>query len=258
MPTRKKKLKLISWNVNGIRAVLKKGFLDFVAESKPDVLCIQETKAAPDQVGLSLDGYRPYWNAAERKGYSGTLIFSKIEPLSVKNGLGVKKHDDEGRVITLEFEDYFLVTVYTPNSKRDLSRLEYRVEEWDTAFLRYLRTLEKTKPVVFCGDLNVSHKEIDLANPKSNRRNAGFTDEERGRFDKIVAAGFIDTFREFEPGGGHYSWWSYMGGARAKNIGWRLDYFCVSKSLRPRLEDAFILPDVPDSDHCPVGIILKA
>jgi len=251
-------MKLISWNVNGIRAVLKKGFLDFVANEKPDILCLQEVKAMKEQVELELPGYEQFWNSAVKKGYSGVAIFSKITPLSVKNGLGIEGHDQEGRVLTLEFEDYYLVNVYTPNSKRELLRLQYRTEEWDVAFLNHVKSLEEHKPVVFCGDLNVAHTEIDLANPKSNRKNAGFTDQERESFDNIVAAGFIDTFREFESEGGHYSWWSYMGGARARNVGWRIDYFCISQALRPRLKSAYILPDVMGSDHCPVAIDLTS
>ena len=246
-------MKLISWNVNGIRAVIKKGFYDFVDIYKPDILCIQETKAHPEQVDLKLLDYPyQYWNSAEKKGYSGTAIFSKIEPLAIKYGLGIKKHDLEGRVITLEFNDYFLVTVYTPNSKRELLRLNYRQKEWDVDFLKYLKELEKDKPVVFCGDLNVAHKEIDLKNPKTNHRNAGFTDEERMGFDNYVNAGFIDTFREFEKGEGHYTWWSYMFQARSRNVGWRIDYFCISESLRSNLKNAYILKDVMGSDHAPV------
>ena len=246
-------MKLISWNVNGIRAVIKKGFYDFVETYNPDILCIQETKAHPEQVDLTLSDYPyQYWNSAEKKGYSGTAIFSKVEPLSIAYDMGIKKHDLEGRVITAEFKDYFLVTVYTPNSKRELLRLDYRQKEWDIDFLKHLKKLEKKKPVVFCGDLNVAHKEIDLKNPKTNRRNAGFTDEERMGFDNYVNAGFIDTFREFEKGEGHYTWWSYMFQARARDIGWRIDYFCISKALRSILKDAYILKDVMGSDHAPV------
>ncbi len=246
-------MKLISWNVNGIRAVIKKGFYDFVATYNPDILCIQETKAHPEQVDLTLSDYPyQYWNSAEKKGYSGTAIFSKVEPLSIAYDMGIKKHDLEGRVITAEFKDYFLVTVYTPNSKRELLRLDYRQKEWDIDFLKHLKKLEKKKPVVFCGDLNVAHKEIDLKNPKTNRRNAGFTDEERMGFDNYVNAGFIDTFREFEKGEGHYTWWSYMFQARARDIGWRIDYFCISKALRSILKNAYILKDVMGSDHAPI------
>ena len=246
-------MKLISWNVNGIRAVIKKGFYDFVENYNPDILCIQETKAHPEQVDLTLSDYPyQYWNSAEKKGYSGTAIFSKVEPLSIDYDMGIKKHDLEGRVITAEFKDYFLVTVYTPNSKRELLRLDYRQKEWDVDFLKHLKELEKKKPVVFCGDLNVAHKEIDLKNPKTNRRNAGFTDEERMGFDNYVNAGFIDTFREFQKGEGHYTWWSYMFQARARDIGWRIDYFCISKGLRSILKDAYILKDIMGSDHAPV------
>ena len=248
-------MKIISWNVNGIRAVIKKGFYDFVDKYKPDILCLQETKAHPEQVDIKLDQY-PYqfWNSAEKKGYSGTAIFSKKEPLSVKNNIGIDKHDNEGRVIAVEFEDYFLVTVYTPNSKRELLRLEYRAQEWDVDFLKYLKKLEEEKPVIFCGDLNVAHKEIDLKNPKTNKRNAGFTDEERLGFDNYIASGFIDTFREFEKGEGHYTWWSYMFNSRAKNVGWRIDYFCISQILRSKLAKSYILKDVMGSDHAPVAI----
>jgi len=248
-------MKIISWNVNGIRAVIKKGFYDFIDEYKPDILCLQETKAHPEQVDIKLNQY-PYqfWNSAEKKGYSGTAIFSKKEPLSVKNNIGIDKHDNEGRVIAVEFEDYFLVTVYTPNSKRELLRLEYRAQEWDVDFLKYLKKLEEEKPVIFCGDLNVAHKEIDLKNPKTNKRNAGFTDEERLGFDNYIESGFIDTFREFEKGEGHYTWWSYMFNSRAKNVGWRIDYFCISQILRSKLVKSYILKDVMGSDHAPVAI----
>lgn len=245
-------MKLISWNVNGIRAVLKKGFLDFVRRARPDVLCIQETKARPDQVEIALPRYTASWNAAERKGYAGTACFTKPSPRSVVNGLGAAHADNEGRLITLEYDGFFLVNVYTPNSQRGLTRLAYRTKQWDAAFLRHLQRLEKKKPVIFCGDLNVAHKEVDIADPKGNRRTAGFTDEERAGFDRIIAAGFIDTFREFEKGPGHYTWWSYWGNARANNHGWRLDYFCISAALRPRLTSAAILPGVMGSDHCPV------
>ena len=248
-------MKLISWNVNGIRAVIKKGFYDFVATYNPDILCIQETKAHPEQVDLTLSDYPyQYWNSAEKKGYSGTAIFSKVEPLSIDYDMGIKKHDLEGRVITAEFKDYFLVTVYTPNSKRELLRLDYRKKEWDVDFLIFLKKLEKTKPVIFCGDLNVAHKEIDLKNPKTNHRNAGFTDEEREGFDNYINKGFIDTFREFEKGAGHYTWWSYMFQARSRNIGWRIDYFCVSKTLSPIVRNSYILKDVMGSDHAPIVI----
>ena len=252
-------MKIISWNVNGIRAVLKKGFLDFMDEHDPDIICIQETKAHKEQVELDLDKYPyKYWNSAEKKGYSSTAIFSKHKPINVINDMGIEKHDNEGRIITLEFKDYYLVTVYTPNSKRDLSRLPYRQNEWDVDFLSYMKSLEKNKPVIFCGDLNVAHKEEDLANPSSNKTtksrpgNAGFTDEEREGFDNIINAGFIDTFREFHKGNGHYTWWSYMGGARARNVGWRIDYFCISPSLKSIITDSSILPEVMGSNHCPI------
>ena len=251
-------MKFISWNVNGLRAVLKKGFLDFFEREKPDFLCLQEVKALPEQVELELNGHHAFWNPARRLGYSGTLILTPHAPLSVAYGIGIDEHDQEGRVITLEYPDWYLVTVYTPNAKRDLSRLDYRCGQWDVDFLAYVKALEQRKPVIFCGDLNVAHKEIDLANPKGNQGNAGFTDEERAGFDRIAEAGFIDTFREFKPEGGHYSWWSYMGRAREKNIGWRIDYFCISPALRPRLVSAAIHPEVMGSDHCPVSIEIQA
>lgn len=249
--------KLISWNVNGIRAVLKKGFLDFVKKHKPDILCIQETKAQPEQVELDLKGYEAHWNSAVRKGYSGVLTLTKKKLLNVSKGMGVKKHDQEGRVLTTEFKNYFLVNVYTPNSKRGLERLPYRHKEWDVDFLKFLKKLEKKKPVIFCGDLNVAHKEIDLTYPKQNRKNHGFTDEEREGFDRFVKSGFVDTFREFEKEGGHYSWWSQMHKARPRNIGWRIDYFCVSKTLKKKLKGASILSKVMGSDHAPVQLVLK-
>ena len=246
-------MKIITWNVNGIRAVIKKGFYDFMKEHNPDLICLQETKANKEQVELQLDNYKyQYWNSAEKKGYSGTAIFSKAQPINVTYGLGIKKHDNEGRVITAEFENNYLVTVYTPNSKRELLRLDYRQKEWDIDFLKFLKKLEKSKPVIFCGDLNVAHKEIDLKNPKTNKRNAGFTDEERTGFDNYINAGFIDSFREFEKGEGHYTWWSYMFQARTKNIGWRIDYFCVSSILQNKLKNSYILKDVLGSDHAPV------
>ncbi|MCK6562203.1 exodeoxyribonuclease III [candidate division KSB1 bacterium] len=250
-------MKLISWNVNGIRAVLKKNFAAFIETAAPEVLCVQETKAAPEQVSLALPGYQQFWNTAEKKGYAGTAIFTKIAPLSVRRDLGVDEHDREGRVLTTEFADFFLVNVYTPNAKRDLSRLEYRVQ-WDADFLKFLKRLERKKPVIFCGDLNVAHTEIDLANPKANVGNHGFTPEERAGFDNFVKHGFVDSFREFHREGGHYTWWSQIGNARSRNVGWRIDYFCISAVLRPRLQKAFILPEVTGSDHCPVGIVLAA
>ena len=252
-----RRMKLISWNVNGLRAVLKKNFLEFLDHEKPDILCLQETKCTPDQVGqLWPAKYRTCWNWAEKKGYSGTAIFTKTRPLCITPHIGAVEHDREGRVLTAEYGGFFLVNVYVPNSKRDLSRLPYR-RKWDRDFLAFLKRLEKKKPVIFCGDLNVAHTEIDLANPRANVKNHGFTPEERAGFSAFMEAGFVDTFREFEKGGGHYSWWSQMGGARARNVGWRLDYFLVSAALRPRLRRAFIQPHVAGSDHCPVGIELK-
>ncbi|KAA3658597.1 MAG: exodeoxyribonuclease III [Calditrichaeota bacterium] len=250
-------MKLISWNVNGIRAAINKGFTDIFKNENMDILCLQETKATPAQVDLDLNGYFAFWNSAEKKGYSGTAVFSKIEPLGVQNGMGIPEHDNEGRVITLEYEKFYLVNVYTPNSQRELMRLDYRQNQWDVAFLKHVKSLEKEKPVIFCGDLNVAHKEIDLANPKSNKRNAGFTDEERAGFDKIVNAGFIDTFREFNKDAGQYTWWTYRMNARARNVGWRIDYFCISSALRPNLKDAFIRSEVMGSDHCPIGITME-
>lgn len=245
-------MKFISWNVNGIRAVIKKGFYDFMDEYNPDIICIQETKAHKEQVDLVLKDYPyQYWNSAVKKGYSSTAVFSKKEPINVINDIGIEEHDQEGRVITLEFKEYYLVTVYTPNSKRELLRLDYRIE-WDKDFLNFLMKLQDKKPVIFCGDLNVAHTEIDLKNPKTNRSNPGFTNEERNGFSNIVNNGFIDTFREFNKEGGHYTWWSYMFQARAKDIGWRIDYFCISESLRENLTDSYILKDVLGSDHAPV------
>ena len=249
-------MKLFSWNVNGIRAVLGKGFGEFLATYQPDILCLQEVRAHQEQVACDFPGYEIHWNAAEKKGYSGTAILTRRSPLTVSKGIGLKQHDNEGRVLTAEFPEFFLVNVYTPNSQRDLARLDYRVKEWDRAFHCYLVRLEEAKPVIFCGDLNVAHKEIDLANPKSNKRNAGFTMEERESFDGYVNHGFIDTFREFEKGGGHYTWWSQMPGIREKNIGWRIDYICMSQPLRPHLKHAAIHPTVFGSDHCPVSVHL--
>ena len=250
------KMKLISWNVNGLRSVLRKNFLEFIEHEQPDVLCLQETKCGPDDVeSLWTRRYFVSWNCAARKGYSGTATFSKTRPLSVTTGIDREDHDKEGRVLTTEFEQFLLVNVYVPNSKRDLSRLAYR-QEWDREFLAYLKKLECKKPVVFCGDLNVAHAEIDLANPKANVRNHGFTPEERAGFDSFAHAGFIDAFREFEKAGGHYTWWSPMAGVRSRNIGWRIDYFLISAALRPKLKHAFIRPHVLGSDHCPIGIEL--
>ena len=247
-------MKLISWNVNGLRACVQKGFLDFFEQADADVFCIQESKLQEGQIELDLPGYFQYWNYAQRKGYSGTAVFSKREPEAVFYGIGIPKHDTEGRVITLEYEGYYLVTVYTPNSQSELARLSYRME-WEDDFLKYLKGLEKKKPVIFCGDLNVAHKEIDLKNPGPNRRNAGFTDEEREKFTRVVESGFIDTYRYFYPEQeGVYSWWSYRFRAREKNAGWRIDYFCVSESLKDKLRDAKILTQVMGSDHCPVEL----
>ena len=247
-------VKLISWNVNGLRAVLKKNFLDYLGDERPDILCLQETKCTPEQVEqLWPADYTVFWNSAVKKGYSGTAIFSKKRPLAVIPHIGISEHDNEGRVLTAEYDGFYLVNVYVPNSKRELTRLAYR-QQWDRDFLAYLKKLEKKKPVIWCGDLNVAHTEIDLANPKANVHNHGFTPEERAGFDAVVKAGFIDTFREFEPGGGHYTWWSPMAGARSRNVGWRIDYFLLSKTFRPRLKSAFIRNKVLGSDHCPVGI----
>lgn len=249
-------MKLISWNVNGLRSVVRKNFVEFLEAERPDVLCLQETKCAPEDVeGLWMSKLSCHWNSAEKKGYSGTAIFARSAPLNVTRGIGVADHDREGRVLTAEFGKFFLVNVYVPNSQRELTRLAYR-QEWDRDFLRYLKKLEHRKPVIFCGDLNVAHEEIDLANPKANMKNHGFTPEERAGFSAVLKAGFIDSFREFEKGGGHYTWWSQMPGVRARNIGWRLDYFVMSPALRPRLKRAFILKDVMGSDHCPVGVEL--
>lgn len=252
-------MKLISWNVNGVRSILTKGFHQFVAEADADVICLQETKAHPDQLTEIAwpKGYLHYWNAAEKKGYSGTAIFTRHEPKSVQYGIGVAQHDQEGRVITAEYDDFYLVNVYVPNSQRALTRLAYRTQHWGPDFRAYLKRLEETKPVILCGDLNVAHREIDLARPKENTKNAGFTPEEREDFSRFIDAGFIDTFREFEPNGGHYTWWSYQSQARERNIGWRIDYFCVSEILRSRLRSASILPHVLGSDHCPVGLELQ-
>ena len=248
-------MKIISWNVNGIRAVIKKGFLDFINDFNPDIICIQETKAHPEQVDLDLDNYKfKYWNSATKKGYSGTAIFSKIKPISVQNDMNIEKHDDEGRVICMELKNYFLVTVYTPNSKRDLSRLDYRSNEWDRDFLIYLKELEKIKPIIFCGDLNVAHKEIDLKNPKTNKKNAGFTNEERLGFDNYINSGFLDTFRMYNKEPNHYTWWSYMFNSRAKNVGWRIDYFCISEILKKKINKSIILPEIMGSDHAPILI----
>ena len=252
-----KVMKLISWNVNGLRAVMGKNFMEFFNEIDADIFCLQETKLQEGQIEMDLPGYYQYWNYAEKKGYSGTAIFSKKEALSVKYGIGIEEHDHEGRVITVEYDDFFFVTVYTPNSQDGLKRLDYRMQ-WEDDFLAYLKGLEATKPVIFAGDLNVAHKEIDLKNPKTNRKNAGFTDEERGKMDKVIESGFIDTFRYFYPEQeAIYSWWSYRFKAREKNAGWRIDYFMASDALKDRLVDAKIHTDVMGSDHCPVELLLK-
>lgn len=250
-------VKLISWNVNGFRSVLRKNFLSYLAQEKPDILCLQEIKCRPDDVEpLWPARYLAHWNPAAKKGYAGTAILTRTQPVNVRVHRGVAEHDQEGRVLTAEYADFFLVNVYVPNSKRDLSRLPYR-QKWDRDFLRYLKRLEKKKPVVFCGDLNVAHNEIDLTHPKANVKNHGFTPEERSGFDSLVRAGFVDTFREFEKSGGHYTWWSTMSDARSRNVGWRIDYFLISATLRPRLKKAFIRSDVLGSDHCPVGIEIR-
>jgi len=250
-------MKLISWNVNGIRACVQKGFLDFFREADADIFCIQETKMQEGQLELELPGYYQYWNYAVRKGYSGTAIFTKREPLNVRYGIGIEEHDQEGRVITLEYDDLYFVTVYTPNSQNELARLDYRMR-WETDFLVYLKKLEEKKPVVFCGDLNVAAEGVGLENPKTNRKNAGFTDEERDKFRTLKASGFIDTFRYFYPDQeGVYSWWSYRFSARKKNAGWRIDYFVVSEALKGRLKDAKIHTEILGSDHCPVELDMQ-
>jgi len=249
-------MKLISWNVNGIRAALRKDFMGWFEKEKPDILCIQETKAWMEQVDLIVPGYEQFWNQAEKKGYSGTLVLTNIKPKSVGNGIGILEHDTEGRVQTIEFNDFFLVNVYTPNAQRTLGRLKYR-QEWDKEFLKYIKELEKTKPVITCGDFNVAPQEIDIARAKENRGNAGFTDEERKGFQNMMDAGFIDTFRHLHPDEVKYSWWAYMFNSRAKNIGWRIDHVLMSNAIKPKLREAFILTDVMGSDHCPVGITLQ-
>ena len=247
-------MKLISWNVNGIRACLTKGFEDIFKKLDADIFCIQETKCQPEQIELEFEGYTSYWNSAEKKGYSGTAIFTKKEPIDVKYGIEIEKHDKEGRVITLEFEKFYMVDIYTPNSKRELERLDYR-QIWEDVIRKYLLKLNETKPVIMCGDLNVAHKEIDLKNPKTNRHNAGFTDEERQKMTELLDAGFTDSFRYLYPDKENaYSWWSYMGHAREKNVGWRIDYFIVSKSIENQIKEAKIYPEIMGSDHCPVGL----
>jgi exodeoxyribonuclease-3 len=250
-------IKMISWNVNGLRAVMGKGFTEFINSESPDILCLQETKLSEGQYDTVFDGYTQYFSYAEKKGYSGTAVFTRIKPLSVSYGIGVEAHDHEGRTITLEFEDYYLVTVYTPNAQRALERLPYRME-WEDDFREYLLRLNAKKPVIFCGDLNVAHREIDLKNPKTNKNNAGFTMEERSKFSLLLDSGFIDTFRYFYPDKTDaYTWWSYITNAREKNVGWRIDYFCISNALAPRLLDAAILSEVYGSDHCPVMLTLE-
>ena len=250
-------MKLISWNVNGIRACQTKGFADFFKEVDADIFCLQETKCQPDQVDIEFEGYKSYWNSAETKGYSGTAIFAKKEPLNVTYGIGIEEHDKEGRVITLEFEKFYMITIYTPNAKRELERLEYRMI-WEDEMRKYLLKLNEAKPVIICGDLNVAHKEIDLKNPKSNRRNAGFTDEERGKMTELLDAGFTDSFRYLYPEQTEaYTWWSYMGRARKKNIGWRIDYFITSKDIEKNIKEASIYSEIYGSDHCPVGLEIE-
>lgn len=250
-------MKLISWNVNGLRAVMKKGFLDYFNQELPDMMCLQEIKMSEGQMELDLPGYYQYYNYAQKKGYSGTAVFTKHKPINVSYGIGIEDHDTEGRVITLEFDEFFLVNCYTPNSQRGLTRLDYR-QKWEDVFREYLLELNKTKPVILCGDLNVAHKEIDLANPKSNRKNAGFTDEERGKFTELLNAGFIDTYRYFYPDiPDMYSWWSYITKARERNVGWRIDYFVISKDFEDKILDASIHMEQMGSDHCPVVLYLK-
>ena len=250
-------MKFISWNVNGLRAALTKGFMDFFNEADADIFCLQETKLQAGQIELDLEGYEQYWNYAVKKGYSGTAVFTKKKPLNVTYGIGIEEHDQEGRVITLEFEEFYFVTVYTPNSQNELARLDYRMK-WESDFLAYLKKLEEEKPVIFCGDLNVAHKEIDLKNPKTNRKNAGFTDEERAKFTTLLDSGFTDTFRYFYPEQeGIYSWWSYRFKAREKNAGWRIDYFLASASLNDKLKGAAIHTDIFGSDHCPVELTIE-
>ncbi|MBC6003782.1 Exodeoxyribonuclease [uncultured Clostridium sp.] len=250
-------MKFISWNVNGLRACVTKGFMDYFKEVDADIFCLQETKLQEGQIELELKGYYDYWNYATKKGYSGTAIFTKKKPLSVSYGIDIEEHDNEGRVITLEFEDFYFVTVYTPNSQQGLKRLDYRMK-WEDDFRSYLNKLDEIKPVIMCGDLNVAHKEIDLKNPKTNKKNAGFTDEERNKFTEFLDSGFIDTYRYFNPDKeGVYSWWSYRFNARKNNAGWRIDYFCVSQKLKDRLVSASIHTEILGSDHCPVELVIK-
>ncbi len=249
-------MKLISWNVNGLRAAVTKGFMESFNELDADIFCLQETKLQPDQISLELPGYEQYWNSAVKKGYSGTAVFTRIKPLSVTNGIGIEEHDQEGRVITAEYENFYLVCCYTPNSQRELARLEYRMT-WEDAFRNYLLELDKKKPVILCGDLNVAHKEIDLKNPKTNRKNAGFSDEERAKMTELLESGFTDTFRHLYPDAiEEYSWWSYMGKARERNTGWRIDYFITSKRLDDKIQEAKIHQQIFGSDHCPVELVI--
>lgn len=250
-------MKLISWNVNGLRACLNKGFISFVEEAQADIIALQETKMQQGQAEVDMLGYTEYWNSAQKKGYSGTAVFTKQAPVAVTTGIGIEEHDTEGRVLTLEYEPFYFVNCYTPNSQRELARLSYRMQ-WEEAFLGYLKALDEKKPVILCGDLNVAHQEIDIKNPKSNRMNAGFTDEERAKMTQLLSSGFVDTFRRLYPEVTNaYSWWSYFSNARANNVGWRIDYFIVSERLMPHIKDSFILPEVEGSDHCPVGILLE-
>lgn len=249
-------MKLISWNVNGLRAAVTKGFMESFNELDADIFCLQETKLQPDQISLELPDYEQYWNSAVKKGYSGTAVFTRIKPLSVTNGIGIEEHDQEGRVITAEYENFYLVCCYTPNSQRELARLEYRMT-WEDAFRNYLLELDKKKPVILCGDLNVAHKEIDLKNPKTNRKNAGFSDEERAKMTELLESGFTDTFRHLYPDAiEEYSWWSYMGKARERNTGWRIDYFITSKRLDDKIQEAKIHQQIFGSDHCPVELVI--
>lgn len=246
-------MKLISWNVNGFRACLEKGFANYFTQQNADIFCIQETKMQPGQADFAPEGYHLYWYSAEKKGYSGTAVFSKIEPLSVRYGLGIAEHDTEGRAITLEFENFYFLCVYTPNAQRELARLDYRMQ-WEDALRDYILSLDAVKPVIYCGDLNVAHEEIDLKNPKSNHKSAGFSDEERGKFTQLLSCGFADSYRRLYPDKVEYSWWSYMMKAREKNIGWRIDYFVLSERLMDKVKDSYIHTDVMGSDHCPVGL----
>ena len=250
-------MKLISWNVNGLRACVGKGFMQSFAALDADVVCLQETKMQPGQMPLETDGYLQFWNSAQKKGYSGTAVFSRVPLKNVRLGIGIDEHDHEGRVITCEFDSFYLVCCYTPNAQNELKRIDYRMR-WEDDFRKYLVDLDRIKPVVLCGDLNVAHEEIDLKNPKTNHNSAGFSDQERGKFTKLLAAGFVDSFRYFYPDvTGAYSWWSYIGGARARNAGWRIDYFVVSERIRDRMVDAKIHPEIMGSDHCPVELILR-